>query len=177
MERFIDRLIGEFDQGKISRREFCETMAVATAVLAAGGAEANAAPQSGFTMLGVNHISYSCPDYRLARDFYRDVFGMQVVNDKGMGRANLAYGPAPDNGGNFLVVHNPSANPQPPTEGFVDHICFTIANWNEPQIKAELAAQGLTQRSRGGNGTMRVLDPFDFDVQFGNNIAENINEP
>jgi hypothetical protein len=102
---------------------------------------------------------------------------MQVVNDKGMGRANLAFGPPPDNGGNFLVVHNPSRNPPPPTEGRVDHICFTIANWNEPQIKAELAAQGLAGRSRGGNGTMRVLDPFDFDIQFGNSIAENINEP
>ena len=177
MERFIEKLIDQFVSGALSRREFCETMAVATAVLAAGGGGANAAPQSGFTMLGVNHISYQCPDYRMARDFYRDVFGMQVVNDKGMGRANLAYGPAPDNGGNFLVVHNPGNAPRPPTEGFVDHICFTIANWDEPKIKSELAAQGLAQRSRGGNGTMRVLDPFDFDIQFGNHIAENINEP
>jgi len=177
MERFIDRLISQFDNGELSRREFCETMAVATAVLASGGAAANAAAPSGFTMLGINHISYQCPDYRMARDFYRDVFGMQVVNDKGMGRANLAYGPAPDNGGNFLVVHNPGNAPRPPTEGFVDHICFTIANWDEPKIKSELAAQGLAQRSRGGNGTMRVLDPFDFDIQFGNHIAENINEP
>lgn len=177
MERFIEKLIDQFDSGELSRREFCETMAVATAVLAAGGGAANAAPQSGFTMLGVNHISYQCPDYRMARDFYRDVFGMQVVNDKGMGRANLAYGPAPDNGGNFLVVHNPGNAPRPPTEGFVDHICFTVANWDEPKIKSELAAQGLAQRSRGGNGTMRVLDPFDFDIQFGNHIAENINEP
>ena len=177
MERFIDRLISQFDSGELSRREFCETMAVATAVLASGGTAANAAAPSGFTMLGINHISYQCPDYRMARDFYRDVFGMQVVNDKGMGRANLAYGPAPDNGGNFLVVHNPGNAPRPPTEGFVDHICFTIANWDEPKIKSELAAQGLAQRSRGGNGTMRVLDPFDFDIQFGNHIAENINEP
>ena len=177
MERFIDRLISQFDSGELSRREFCETMAVATAVLASGGAAANAAAPSGFTMLGINHISYQCLDYRMARDFYRDVFGMQVVNDKGMGRANLAYGPAPDNGGNFLVVHNPGNAPRPPTEGFVDHICFTIANWDEPKIKSELAAQGLAQRSRGGNGTMRVLDPFDFDIQFGNHIAENINEP
>ena len=178
MERFIDRLIDEFDSGQLSRREFCETMAVATAVLAAGGAAANAAPQRGFTMLGVNHIAYTCPDYRLARDFYRDVFGMQVLNDKGMGRANLAFGPAPDNGGNFLVVRTEgAANPPPPAQSHVDHICFTIANWNEPQIRSELAAQNLAGRSRGGNGTMRVLDPFDFDVQFGNHIAENINEP
>jgi catechol 2,3-dioxygenase-like lactoylglutathione lyase family enzyme len=177
MERFIDRLIDEFDSGQLSRREFCETMALATAVLASGGAAANAAASRGFTMLGVNHISYQCPDYRVARDFYRDVFGMQVLNDKGMGRANLAFGPEPDKGGNFLVVHNPGNAPRPPTQGHVDHICFTVANWNEPQINAELAAQGLAQRSRGGNGTMRVMDPFDFDIQFGNHIAENINEP
>src|SRR6185503_2496752 len=63
MERFIDRLIDEFDSGKLGRREFCETMALATAVLASGGAAANAAPSRGFTMLGVNHISYQCPDY------------------------------------------------------------------------------------------------------------------
>ena len=130
MERFIDRLIDEFDSGKLSRRGSVETVVFPPAVLGVSGAAANAAPQSGFTMLGVNHLSYSCPDYRVARDFYRDVFGMHVVNDKGTGRANLAFGPAPDNGGNFLVVHNPGNNPPRPTEGYVDHICFTIANWN-----------------------------------------------
>jgi catechol 2,3-dioxygenase-like lactoylglutathione lyase family enzyme len=176
MERLIDRLIDQFDSGQLSRREFCETMAIATAVLAGGGAAANAAPQRGLTMLGVNHLSYVCPDYRQARDFYRDVFGMQVLNDKAMGRANLSFGPPPGQGGNFLVVRTDNDPPQP-AQSHVDHICFTIANWNENQIKAELQAQGLGSRSRGGNGTMRVLDPFDFDVQFGNHIAENVNEP
>ena len=155
MERFIDRLIEEFDGGKLSRREFCETMAVATAVLAAGGAAAAAAPQRGFTMLGVNHLSYSCPDYRLARDFYRDAFGMQVLNDKGTGRANLAFGPAPDNGGNFLVVHNPGANPPPPTQGRVDHICFTIANWNEPAIRFY---RSLGAKPMDGWSVFRLID-------------------
>ena len=175
MERFIDRLIDEFDSGQLSRREFCETMAVATAVLAAGGAAANAAPQRGFTMLGVNHLSYQCPDYRVARDFYAKTFGMQVLNDKGTNRANLAFGPAPDKGGNFLVVHNPGNNPPRPTTGLVDHVCFTVANWNEDGIKRELTAEKVA--FRGGNGTMRLYDPFDFDIQFGNSVAENVYEP
>ncbi len=70
MERFIEKLIGQFENGEIGRREFVQTVGIAAAVYAAGGAEANAAPASGFTGIGVNHISYSCPDYTKARDFY-----------------------------------------------------------------------------------------------------------
>ena len=101
---------------EIGRREFVQTVGIAAAVYAAGGAEANAATAPrGFTGIGVNHISYSCPDYTKARDFYKNVMGMQVINDKGMGRANLAFGPEAGKGGNFLVVHNPGRNPPPPT--------------------------------------------------------------
>ena len=54
-------------------------------------AEANAAPAHGFKLLGLNHLSYQCPDYTKARDFYASTFGMEVTNDKGNGRV-LAVG-------------------------------------------------------------------------------------
>jgi Glyoxalase/Bleomycin resistance protein/Dioxygenase superfamily len=112
MEKFIDGLIRDFESGKLGRREFCQALGIATAIYAAGGAKANAAPDGrGFKALGINHVSYLCPDYRKARDFYSSMFGMQVLNDKGKGRANLAFGPEPGKGGNFLVVHNPGVNP------------------------------------------------------------------
>ena len=57
MERFIADLVGKFETGTISRRDFCEGVALAAIVYAAGGAEANAAPSGGLKMLGVNHIS------------------------------------------------------------------------------------------------------------------------
>jgi len=92
MEKFIDRLIREFESGALGRREFCQMLGIATAIYAAGGPEANAAPAGrGLKGLGVNHVSYLCPDYRKARDFYSSMFGMRVTNDKGMGRANLAF--------------------------------------------------------------------------------------
>lgn len=175
MEKFIDGLIRDFDSGKIGRREFCQTVGLAAAVYASG-AEA-AAPRRGFTMLGVNHLSYSCPDYRVARDFYASVFGMQPMNDKGMGRANLAFGPEVGKGGNFLVVHNPGRNPPPPSQSIVDHVCFTISNWNEAAIRSELKAKGVTPTGREGAGSLRLYDPFDFDIQFGNAVTENVYEP
>jgi catechol 2,3-dioxygenase-like lactoylglutathione lyase family enzyme len=171
MERFIEGLIKDFETGKVNRRQFVETVALAATVYAVGS-EANAAPARGFTMLGVNHISYSCPDYRKARDFYSTLFGMQVLNDKGTNRANLAFGPEPDKGGNFLVVHNPGANPPKPTEAVIDHVCYTIPNWDETKVRAALAANGFSNPT-GRDGSLHVYDPFDYDVQIANAVEEN----
>lgn len=175
MERFIDNLIRDFDSGKIDRRGFCEGVAIAAAVVAAGPGANAAETRRGFTMLGFNHLSYQCPDYRIARDFYSNVFGMQVLNDNGRSRANAAFGPEPDKGGNFLVVHNPGNNPPKPTTAIVDHVCFSIGNWNEAAIKSELAAKKV--EVRGNGGSLRLYDPFDFDIQFGNAESENVYNP
>lgn len=172
MERFIDNLIREFETGQVGRREFCQTVALAATVYAAGGAEANAAPARGFRMLGLNHLSYQCPDYRKARDFYSSMFGMEVTNDKGNGRANLAFGPAPTEGGNFLVAHNPGNNPPRPSEAVIDHVCYTISNWDEAKVRGALAAKGF-DKPTGRNGSLHIYDPFDYDIQIASGAEEN----
>ena len=67
MERFIADLVRDFERGKINRRQFCETIAVAATVYSVGEAAANAAPVQGLKAISINHISYACPDYRPAR--------------------------------------------------------------------------------------------------------------
>ena len=125
MERFIADLVKEFESGKIGRRQFCETVALAATVFAAGSA-AQAAPARGLKMLGVNHISYACSDYKVARDWYAKVFNTKVYNDKGMGRANLAFGgPDPGKGGAFIITRN-FGNNEKPAQAVVDHICYTV---------------------------------------------------
>jgi hypothetical protein len=110
MERYFAGLVKDFESGKINRRQFCEGAALAATVLAAGGA-AQAAPAQGFKMLGVNHISYACTDYAVARDWYAKVFNAKIYNDKGKGRANLAFGgPEPGKGGAFIITRNAGAN-------------------------------------------------------------------
>ena len=83
MERFVANLVKDFETGKVDRRQFCETLALAATVYAAGASAASAAPARGFTMLGINHISYNCPDYAKARDWYTSVFGMESTPGKG----------------------------------------------------------------------------------------------
>src|SRR5438093_3042131 len=104
MERFIADLVKDFENGKIDRRQFCETVALAATVYAAGETAANAAPAQGFKMIGINHISYACPDYRKARDFYTTVLGMQNAKDDGKSRANVSVSPA--RAGNYVIGRN-----------------------------------------------------------------------
>jgi catechol 2,3-dioxygenase-like lactoylglutathione lyase family enzyme len=172
MERFIADLVKSFESGKVDRREFCKTVALAATVYAAGDA-ANAQATRGFKVIGVNHLSYSCPDYTRARDFFINVFGLENAPGKDNGRqANLTFGPEPGKGGSYLLTHNatPSSRPQP--EAYIDHICFTLSNWDEARVRAAIKAKGQ-EISGGRNGSLHVLDPYSYDIQFANSVEEN----
>ncbi len=172
MERFIADLIRQFEGGKIDRREFCKTVALAATVYAAGDA-ANAQAPRGLKVLGINHLSYTCPDYTKARDFYTSVFGLENVPAKDDGkRANLMFGPPAGKGGSFIVARNATVNTRPPASALIDHICFTISDWNEERVRAAMKAKGH-EISGGRNGSLHVLDPFNYDVQFANIVEEN----
>src|SRR5260370_42566408 len=100
-------LVTDLDGGNLARRQFCETILLAAAVYAAGEAGANAAPAQGLKAIGINHISYACPDYRKARDFYAGIFGMENAPAMVTGKeARLMFGPAQGAGGTFFLPRN-----------------------------------------------------------------------
>src|SRR5258706_7031646 len=92
MDGFIHSVLNEFEKGKMSRRKLIEslTLAAMTAYVADGvaGSELLAAPvtarpdRAHLNAILVNHISYTCPDYRKTRDFYADLMGMHVSGDR-----------------------------------------------------------------------------------------------
>jgi len=175
MERFIADLVKGFESGKLSRREFCETVALAATVYAAGDA-ANAQPARGFKIIGINHISYSCPDYTKVRDWYSSVLGMEKTPGMDNGkRANVMFGPEPGKGGSFVVVRNATPNNRPPAQAVVDHVCYTIPNWDDARVTAALKASGRPFTGRDGN--KNVLDPFNYPVQLANAKEENAFNP
>ena len=172
MERFIADLVKNYESGAVDRREFCKTVALAATVYAAGDA-ANAQAPRGFKMLGINHISYTCPDYTKVRDWYVTHLGMTGTPGKDKGsRANLMFGPEPGKGGQFVVARNQSAtNPKRQGTAFVDHVCYTIPNWDDKKVEAGLKASGRSYVARPGN--VNVLDPFNYPVQLANIEEEN----
>ena len=171
MERFIADLVTDLDNGKVDRRQFCETVALAAIVYAAGEGATNAAPARGFKAIAINHISYACPDYRKARDFYTSVFGMTPVPQSDNGKqAFLMFGPEPGKGGSFLIARNGGTATN--AKAAVDHICYTIPDWDEAKVRAALKAKGFSEPT-GRDGSLHVYDPFDYDVQIANAVQEN----
>jgi len=102
----------------------------------------------------VNHISYRVADYAKTRDFYADLLGMKVSHDDGK-QAYLAFGDT------FLLPRNARSGQTTP---MVDHIAYTIENWDKNAVEAELKRRGLTPRPDTEN-SFHVKDPDGFDLQ------------
>jgi catechol-2,3-dioxygenase len=159
MEHIINRLLQEFELGKITRRQLIQTLAfTATAASTAGTAEAAAPANATY----INHVSMQVADYTKTRDFYSGLFGMKVTEDDGKTQCRLTFGD------NILIARNASSRPGGKVG--VDHIAYTLANWDtdktvKPAVEAELKRRGLNIRTT--EGSFHVQDPDGFEVQMG----------
>ncbi len=156
MESVIAKLLQDFEQGKMNRRQLIQSLSVAAAA-AAGMAPAASAAGKPLQALYVNHISYQVNDYKKVRDFYVDLLGMKITEDDGM-QCRLVFG------NNILIPRN-RANGGPPK---VDHIAYTITNWDEEKegLEAELKRRKL-EYTGTAKTSFQVKDPEGMGVQFG----------
>lgn len=171
MEGFISTLISEFENGRITRRQLIQSLAIAATAASAPGVTVLASPQGkGFKTVSLDHISYQVSDYRKARDFYADLMGMQVQNDNGKTQAELHFG----KDGAMIIARNHFQRPGQPVEPnpkpLVDHIAYKIENWDTDKVKAELERRGLKPRqdtggANSGYASYHVSDPDGFDLQ------------
>ena len=153
MEHLIAKLLQNFEQGKMTRRQLIQSLALAaTAASAASAVPTAAADGKGFKAITVNHISYQVADYAKTRDFYADLLGMKISQDDGK-QCFLSFG------NTFIIPRNrPIRTPR------IDHIAYTIDNWNREAVEAELKRRGLQPRPDTQN-SFHVKDPEGFDLQ------------
>lgn len=153
MEVIISKLIQEFEKGKMTRRQLIKSLAVSVTAATAGSAVSSlAAEPKGFKAVTVNHISYQVADYAKTRDFYADLFGMKISHDDGK-QCLLEFGDT------FLIPRNhPSNTPR------IDHVAYTIDNWDKNAVEAELKRRGLQPKPDTEN-SFHVEDPNGFDLQ------------
>ena len=166
MEAIISRLVKQFEDGKVTRRQLIQGIA-ATALAAGGGATAEAQDR-GFRTLNLDHVNYDVSDYRRTRDFYAGLLGMTVVNDDGKGACELHFGEARGVGVRDRTMI--SIRTAPAVR--VDHFAFRIDNWDTARVQAELERRGLKGRlARGGlidtpnYVSITVQDPDGVGVQ------------
>ena len=153
MEHIIAKLVEDFEQGKMNRRQLIQSLAAAVSATS-GAASIQAAGGKGFTAVSVNHISYQVADYARTRDFYVGLLGMKVSKDTGK-QCNLAFGDS------YMIPRNARNGGSTPR---VDHIAYTIDAWDKDAVQAELKRRGFDPRPDTEN-SFHVKDPDGFDLQ------------
>jgi catechol 2,3-dioxygenase-like lactoylglutathione lyase family enzyme len=171
MEFVVSELLKKYEDGKLSRRQLIQSLALA-AVAAAAPADAAAQGQRGFRTTRLDHLSYQVRDYKRTRDFYSELMGMSVVGDDGKGYCQLQYGESHGVGArarSFIGVNTRAADAP---AGRFDHVAFSIDDWDTDRVKAELERRGLKPRlQQGGAGdtpnyvSFHVEDPDGVGIQ------------
>ena len=157
MQQIVAGLVTRYEAGAMSRRELIA--ALAALVGAASRAPAQTAAPT-FKAEAVNHVSYEVSHVARTRDFYVNVLGMRLESETNA-QADLFCGDV------RLIVRAARGRVRTPR---VDHIAYTIPNWDTDRVKAELEHAGLKPRLdlgglAGGTGSFHVQDPEGFDVQ------------
>ena|SRR5258707_11109701 len=156
MQHIIAKLLDQFEQGKLTRRQLVQNLALAATAGSALSVPAAAADGKVLTATNINHVSYQVTDYKKTRDFYVGLFGMKVSEDDGK-QCRLSFGD------NILIVRSRQPAPK------VDHIAYTIANWDQEKeaMEAEVKRRGLKIVQGDSKTSLHVLDPDGLGVQFG----------
>ena len=156
MESIIAKLVQDFEQGKMNRRQLIQSLTI-TAAAAAGIAPAARAAGKPLEALYVNHISYSVNDYAKCRDFYAGLLGMKVTEDDGK-QCRLVFGT------NILIPRNRAGG----GASRVDHISYTVANWDAEKdgLEEEFKRRGLAYTG-SAKTSFQVKDPEGMGVQIG----------
>jgi len=148
MHQEIERIVEDYDRGRLSRREMIAHLGALAAAMALG-ATATAAEPSTFTATGLNHIALNTPDIPLARDFYIKHLGLRVTSD-GPNSCFMSFG------NNFIALF------KSPNAG-INHYCYSIENYNVRDAAEKLKAEGLNPRVAGNR--IYFKDPHGLEVQ------------
>jgi catechol 2,3-dioxygenase-like lactoylglutathione lyase family enzyme len=182
MEGFVAKHVHDYQNGKISRRRLIEILTLAATTAGAGsaaGAEQSGL-QSGLNVALVNHVSYTCPDFRKAADWYSAVFNLEQVgatdHDVALPFGKKGEKPYGVTASDVPLTHiicrtrpldapTGSGPPRRAPKAVIDHIALTVADFDRERAKAQFAAVGVTNVRDGGPFSVYVDDPFGYELQ------------
>ncbi len=178
MEGFVNKLLEDFEHGRMTRRQLVQSMAMAVvagpgiAAATPGALQAAAAPSTAapWQTVHLDHISYQVSDHAKSSAWYADLMGWTVRN-RGDNQTTLAIGDVGE-----IIIRNrrtpaPAADGGPQVTSVIDHISFGIDPWDKDRVKAELTSRGLSPRDDfqdGGFESYHVKDPDGWDLQISN---------
>src|SRR5438128_11625440 len=159
METIIAGLLKQFEDGKMTRRQLIQSLAIAAVAAApassvaaqSASAISPAAAPAPWKTVWLDHSSYAVSDYRRSTAFYRDLMGWTIRNDNGTSQCTLDI-----NGIGGIIIRNrrAPAEGQPvstaqggaraPLTGVINHISWGVQPWDTEKVKAEREKRGLS---------------------------------
>ena len=169
MESVIAGLLKDFEDGRMTRRQLIQSLALVAAGAVPGTALAQGAAQrppaapipqafepTGWKTVWLDHLSFSVSNYKESASFYMNLLGWTPTYDEGSQNELLIgdVGNVIVRGGNPLDPNfgrgrgagaAPAAAPATPParSARIDHISFGISPWDTDGVKAELEKRGL----------------------------------
>jgi len=153
MSQQLDRLLHQYENGQLSRRELLGAIAL---LVAAAPPSAGAAAPVG-KVASFNHVSVFVPDVQKSVAFYQAMFGLPLLTRQDPG-VNLNCGAG------FLGIYPLPANA---TASRIDHLCLGIENFDADAVLKQLTDRGLKAsiRLRGETKELYFTDPDGIRVQ------------
>ena len=178
---FAATKLNEFEQGKISRRQLIEAITLAATATGAASSANAAQAQVGVTAAAVNHVSYTCPDFKKGADWYSKVFNLDQVGLKA-DEVTLPFGKMGEKPYNvtandvpltFLLMRTRplfappagSTTPRAKPTNVVNHMAYTVADFDSTRVQAELKALGVENIRATGANAIHMNDAFGYDVE------------
>jgi catechol 2,3-dioxygenase-like lactoylglutathione lyase family enzyme len=148
MQQLIEKMVSDFERGKLSRRQ------LASALTGLVAANAHAAPSaSDFKVVSLSHVTLRVPDVQRSTRFYQEVFGMPMKEESPTVKI-LSI-----NANSFFGIE--AANDKGTA---VDHFSFGVQNFKAEEAAAKLQKRGLKLASVSKDG-LKFIDRDGITVQ------------
>jgi catechol 2,3-dioxygenase-like lactoylglutathione lyase family enzyme len=147
MIRTIEKMLSDFECGKLTRRQLA--LSLATLVAAAQ----TPPKEKGLRAVSINHVTVKVPDLHRTSNFYQEFFAMPLKQQSAtthiLGVGNSFFGIEQGNGQTATV----------------DHYDFGIAGFNADEARAKLKKLNLKFDSSNSKESFKFHDPDGFQVQ------------
>jgi catechol 2,3-dioxygenase-like lactoylglutathione lyase family enzyme len=149
MQQLVEKMVADFERGKLNRRQLVSALAGLVAV----GANA-ASSASDFKTVSLNHVTFRVSDVQRSTKLYQEIFGLPLTKSSPtvniLGVSTNCY-----IGIEALSGKNPG----------LDHFSLGIQNFNPKEDAAKLEKRGFKcDVSKDG---IKFNDPDGILVQFG----------
>ena len=158
MESVLSTMLGNYEKGKVTRREFIEAVSVLAGTAAMAPAAFAAAPVAPIVPVSVNHIAISVGDMKRSKDWYTRVLKLKVIQENDT-FALLQFG------NTQLVLRTKTAQRPTLVPGTITHFMFGVAPYDEAALFQTLKDQGLMPKKDLESALVR--DPDNLTVQIG----------